>query len=230
MRLLVIEDNARLASLIANLLREHGFAVDSVDTVEAALAALETASYDLILLDLSLPGGDGADILKTIRRRGQGTPVLVATARADVTQRVQTLNQGADDYLVKPFSLEELLARVRALLRRPPQLAQTVLTAGNIALDTTSLTLTIAGTAVEMPRRELGVLATLLHHNGRLVTKQQLTDAIYSFDDEVTPNAIEAAVSRLRRRLETHRATVSVTAMRGLGYIVVPTDAIEAAS
>jgi DNA-binding response OmpR family regulator len=229
MRLLVVEDNARLASLIANLLQDHGFAVDSVENVEAALADLETTSYDLILLDLSLPDGDGVDILKRIRRRGQATPVLVATARADVTQRVQTLNQGADDYLVKPFSLEELLARVRALLRRPPQLAQTVLTAGNVALGSASLTLTVGGIPLEMPRRELGVLATLLRHDGRLVTKQQLTDSIYSFDDEVTPNAIEAAVSRLRRRLEAHRATVSVTAMRGLGYIVVPTDATEAA-
>jgi DNA-binding response OmpR family regulator len=230
MRLLVVEDNTRLASLIANLLRDHGFAVDSVETVDEALAALEAADYDLIVLDLSLPGGDGVDILKRIRRQGQATPVLVATARADVTQRVQTLNQGADDYVVKPFSLDELLARIRALLRRPPQLAETVLTAGNIALDTNSLTLTVADGPVEMPRRELGVLATLLRQHGRLVPKQQLTDAIYSFDDEVTPNAVEAAVSRLRRRLEAHGATISVIAMRGLGYILVPTGTHEEAT
>jgi DNA-binding response OmpR family regulator len=229
MRLLVVEDNARLASVIAKLLTENGFAVDTVDTVEAALAALDSATFDLILLDLSLPGGDGLDLLKNLRRRGQGVPVLVATARADVIQRVQTLNQGADDYLVKPFSLEELLARVRALLRRPRQLADTVLVAGNVALDTTSMTLKIAESVIDVPRRELGVLASLLRQNGRLVTKQQLTDAIYSFDDAVTPNAIEAAVSRLRRRLEAHGATVAVNAMRGLGYILVLADAHSAA-
>jgi DNA-binding response OmpR family regulator len=227
MRLLVVEDNKRLLSLITKLLDENGFTVDAVETVDTALAALDAATYNLILLDLSLPGGDGADILKAVRRRGQGTPVLVATARADVTQRVQTLNQGADDYLVKPFSFDELLAWVRALLRRPPQLAESVLTAGNITLDTSSLTLTVADGPVEMPRRELGVLATLLRQHGRLVTKQQLTDAIYSFDDEVTPNAVEAAISRLRRRLETHGATISVTAMRGLGYILVPVQTHE---
>ncbi|MDR3536402.1 MAG: response regulator [Acetobacteraceae bacterium] len=224
MRLLVVEDNAQLASLIAKLLKENGFAVDAVATADAALAAMDTAHYDLLLLDLSLPGGDGADILKAIRRRGRSTPVLVATARADVTQRVQTLNEGADDYLVKPFSLEELLARVRALLRRSPQLAETVLTAGNVALDTASLTLQVADTPIEVPRRELVVLATLLRQCGRLVSRQNLINAVYSFDDEVTPNAIEAAVSRLRRRLEAHGATVSITAMRGLGYILVPAD------
>jgi DNA-binding response OmpR family regulator len=230
MRLLVVEDNKQLASLITKLLDENGFTVDAVETVDAALAALDTATYSLILLDLSLPGGDGTDILRAVRRRGQGIPVLVATARADVMQRVHTLNQGADDYLVKPFSLDELLARVRALLRRPSQLAETVLTAGNIALDTNSLTLTVAHGLVEMPRRELGVLATLLRQRGRLVTKQQLTDAIYSFDDEVTPNAVEAVVSRLRRRLEAHGATISVTAMRGLGYILVPVETHEEAT
>jgi DNA-binding response OmpR family regulator len=227
MRLLVVEDNERLASLITRLLDENGYTVDTVEAADAALAALGSASYDLILLDLSLPGGDGIDILKTIRRRGQGTPVLVATARADVTQRVQTLNQGADDYLVKPFSFEELLARVRALLRRPLQMVEAVLSAGNVTLDTSSLRLTIAEAPVVMPRRELGVLAALLRQRGRLVTKKQLIDATYSFDDEVTPNAIEAAVSRLRRRLETYGATASVTAMRGLGYILTPVEAHE---
>jgi DNA-binding response OmpR family regulator len=147
--------------------------------------------------------------------------VLVATARADVVQRVQTLNDGADDYLVKPFSLDELLARVRALLRRPRQVAETILTAGNVALDTVAMTLRIGGSLVlDVPRRELAALAALLGQKGRLLPRQKLEDAVYSFDSEVTPNAMEAAVSRLRRRLESHEASVTITAMRGLGYIL----------
>lgn len=158
MRLLIVEDNERLASVIAKLLSEHAFVVDRVATVDAALAALEVAAYDLILLDLTLPDGEGAEVLRRLRRRGQGTPVLVMTARADVVQRVQTLDEGADDYLVKPVSLDELLARVRALLRRPRQLVGAVLTVGNVALDTAAPSLTINDTVVEIPRRELGVL------------------------------------------------------------------------
>jgi DNA-binding response OmpR family regulator len=221
MRLLVIEDNEKLASLMKKLLSDNAFAVDAVPTVEEAKAALDVAHYDLIVLDLRLPDQDGGELLRWLRRCGQGTPVLVATARADVDQRVQLLNEGADDYLVKPFSLDELLARVRALLRRPPQVAQNVLTAGNVALDTAAMTLRIDDEpVVDLPRRELAVLATLLAQKGRLLPRQKLEDAVYSFDSEVTPNALEAAISRLRRRLEARNATVTITAMRGLGYIL----------
>jgi len=140
-----------------------------------------------------------------------------------VMQRVELLNTGADDYLVKPFSLDELLARIRAVLRRPAHIAVDRLSAGNISLETGTLTLEVGGQAVEIPRRELGVLETLLRSLGRLVPKRKLSEAIYSFDDEVTPNAVEAAVSRLRRRLQSHGATVSITAMRGLGYVMTDT-------
>jgi two-component system, OmpR family, response regulator QseB len=221
MRLLVVEDNEKLASLMKKLLSENAYAVDAVPTAEEAKAALDVAEYDLIVLDLSLPDQDGTDLLRSLRRAGHGTPVLVATARADVVQRVQTLNEGADDYLVKPFSLDELLARVRALLRRPRQITEAVLTGGNVALDTAAMTLRIDGSSVlDLPRREFAVLATLLAQKGRLLPRQKLEDAVYSFDSEVTPNAIEAAVSRLRRRLEAHEASVTITAMRGLGYIL----------
>src|SRR5271157_3153595 len=141
MRLLVIEDNEKLASLLKKLLSDHAYAVDAVATAEEGQAALDVADYDLIVLDLSLPDQDGSELLRSLRRAGHGIPVLVATARADVTQRVQTLNDGADDYLVKPFSLDELLARVRALLRRPPETRQATLTAGRLSLDTASLSL-----------------------------------------------------------------------------------------
>lgn len=225
MRLLIVEDNERIAGITGKLLEENAFAVDRVGCLADALAALNVAEYDLILLDLSLPDGDGAGVLRVVRERGCGTPVIVMTARADVVQRVQTLDQGADDYLVKPFSLDELLARVRAVLRRPRQVSSTVLSAGNVALDTTALTLTVSGTPVEISRREIGVLTALMSRQGRLLPKQQLADAVYSFDQDVTPNAIEAAVSRLRRRLEVAGATVTITAMRGLGYILAVREA-----
>lgn len=220
MRLLVVEDNEKLAGLMKKLLSENGFAVDSVETVDDANAALVATEYALVILDLSLPDRDGTLILKSLRQNGHGTPVLVATARADVGQRIQLLNLGADDYLVKPFSLEELLARVRALLRRPKQIAVAVLALGSLVLDTAAMTLTVNGNPVELSRREFTVLAALLGANGKLVSRQKLEQAIYSFDNEVTPNAIEAAVSRLRKKLDIHHANIDIAAMRGLGYIL----------
>ncbi|MBS0518180.1 MAG: response regulator transcription factor [Proteobacteria bacterium] len=220
MRLLVVEDNKKLAALMAKLLVEDLHSVDTVETVDGAHAALGVVDYDLVLLDLSLPDGDGAEILRSLRRASRMTRILVSTARADVVQRVELLNDGADDYLVKPFSLDELLARIRALLRRPCETAQVVLKAGRLSLDTGSQTLRITGQVASLPRRELGVLVTLLRNRGRLVPKRKLEEAMYSFDHEVTPNAIEAAVSRLRRRLEGLDAAVTITAMRGLGYIL----------
>ncbi len=222
MRLLIVEDNARLSALMAKLLSEQVYAVDSAASVDEALAALDAATFDLVVLDLALPDGEGAEVLKAIRHRGHGTAVLVVTARGGVGQRVQMLDQGADDYLVKPFSFDELLARVRALLRRPRQVADPGLAAGNVRLDTAAMILSVAGAPVEAPRRELGVLAALMRSQGRLLPRQKLADAVYSFDNEVTPNAIEAAVSRLRRRMEAHGASVTITAMRGLGYILAP--------
>ncbi len=220
MRLLVVEDNPKLSALLGKLLTERGYAVDTVADAASAREALRVASYDLIVLDLGLPDEDGRVLLQTLRRGGGNVAVLVATARADLGQRVQTLDDGADDYLVKPFSPEELVARVRALLRRPRHTLDTVLGAGNLTLDTARLAVSIGGVAVEMARREVTVLAVLLRSEGRLVSRKALEDAIYSFDAEVTPNAMEAAVSRVRRRLEQHGATLTLTTMRGLGYIL----------
>jgi len=225
MRLLIVEDNEKLASLMAKLLAENLYTVDRAATVDEARAAVEIVDYDLVLLDLSLPDGDGGDILRSLRRAGHATRILVATARADVVQRVETLNDGADDYLVKPFCLDELLARIRALLRRPCETTRAVLAAGRLTLDTGSLTLRVIGEVTPLPRRELGVLVTLLRNRGRLVPRRKLEEAVYSFDNEVTPNAIEAAVSRLRRRLDALDASVTITAMRGIGYILAESAA-----
>jgi len=163
---------------------------DAVGTHDEARAALGLAAYDAILLDLALPDGDGREILRELRVAGEGTRVLVATAR------------------------------VCAMLRRPAEVADLVLSAGNVALDMRTLTLRVGGEVSELPPQELRVLGALLAHHGMLISREKLEQAVYSFDDEVTPNAIEAAVSRLRRRLEQAGALVTITAMRGLGYIL----------
>ncbi len=220
MRLLVVEDNPKLSVLLSGLLTDGGFAVDTARTVGDAEAALDMVEYDGLLLDLALPDGDGFHVLQGLRRKGRSTPVLVITARSDIVDRVRTLNAGADDYLVKPFSLEELLARTRALLRRPPESVTSVLIAGNVALDATRLAVSVAGEPLDLPRREFSVLHALLVHRGRVLRREKLEQSIYSFDDDVTPNAIEAAMSRLRRRLQMAGATITITSMRGIGYIL----------
>ncbi len=227
MRLLVVEDNPKLAGLIKKLLCEHAFAVDVAPTIAGAQAALDTTAYAAILLDLSMPDSDGGRLLHALRKAGNSTPVIVATARGDLDERIRTLNEGADDYLVKPFSLEELLARINAVLRRPQLAIGTILRAGNVAVDTAALTVAIDAKPVDLPRREFGVLLALMRQQGRPVSRDKLLDALYSFDAEVTPNAIEAAVSRLRRRLDAHDGSVTVIAMRGLGYVL--TDHAKAA-
>lgn len=220
MRLLIVEDNVRLAALMARLVGENGYAADIAASVEEAHAAIALVDYDVILLDLSLPDGDGRNILNAVRQRQSGAFVLVVTARGDVVSRVSALNAGADDYIVKPFSDEELIARIRAVRRRTRQIQDEVLAAGNIRLDTGSLSLTISGRTVSMPRRELSVLLALLNQFGRVLSKERLERAIYTLDAEVTTNAVEAAVSRLRRRLNLEGASVDLVAMRGIGYIL----------
>ncbi len=220
MKLLMVEDNRRLAGVMGRLLRDSGLEADEVGTIEEARAALAVGGYDAILLDLSLPDGDGAGLLHDLRRGGDTTPILVATARSEVVDRVDLLNAGADDYLVKPFSLDELLARIRALLRRPPQTVPTVLALANLELDTAAQALRVGGVPVELPRLELRILAALMGQRGRLLPRARLEQTVYSLDNAVTPNAMEAAISRLRRRLEAAGAQVAVTAMRGLGYVL----------
>ena len=223
MRLLVIEDNVRLASLIARHLHEAGLTVDSVASMAEAEAALAVASFDVVLLDLSLPDGDGQTLLARMRARGANVPVLVITARGAVDARVRALDAGADDYLVKPFSVEELLARIRAVRRRAPTLAPKRLVAGRASLDPEAGEFEVGSEKVELPRRELAVLAALLARKGHVLRREALEQAVYSFDDAVTPNAVEAVVSRLRRRLATTDAGIEITALRGIGYILTET-------
>lgn len=221
MRLLIVEDNERLAGLMVDLVTNNGQIADTVACVEEARAALAVVEYDVVLLDLSLPDGDGRDILNAIRQSQNNAYVLVVTARGDVVSRVQALNAGADDYIIKPFSDDELIARVRAVGRRARQIRDKVLCAGNISLDAGSLTLMVEGRVVTAPRRELYALSALMAQQGQVLRREKLEQAVYSLDQEVTDNAIEAAISRLRRRLDAEGATVDLVAMRGIGYLLM---------
>jgi DNA-binding response OmpR family regulator len=220
MRILLVEDNPRLAELIAEGLTQAGYVTDITPTLSEAEAYLCGFDFDLIILDIRLPDGSGREFLRSVRCQGRCTPVLVATAITDTPHRIATLDDGADDYLGKPFDMNELVARVRAILRRPRQMAQTTLTLANLALDLERQIVEVDGLSMELSRRELNALAILLRSGGALVSRRRFEQALYALDEEVTPNALEAVVSRLRKRLDQAGAAVSIAAMRGIGYIL----------
>lgn len=224
MRLLLVEDNVRLADQVRAGLEREGFAVDSFGTVSDGEAAKASVPYDAAILDLGLPDGDGIDLLRGWRAGGDSTPVLILTARDGLEDRVHGLNSGADDYLLKPFEMDELIARVRALLRRPGGALGAVLTAGNVSFDTTAREVMIGGGAVTVSRREMGVLEQLMRRKGRVVAKDTLEEKLYGFDEEVTANTVEANVSRLRKRLSGAGADVSIHTLRGVGYLLSEED------
>lgn len=201
MRLLLVEDSARLAEALRIGLAGEGFAVDCSRTLEEARDALRDPVYDLVLLDLGFPDGDGIALLRGMRAAKNAVPILVISARGGLGERVLGLDSGADDYLVKPFAMVELAARCRALLRRPGSSLGAVLQAGNVSLDSTSRQVRIDDATVEVPPRELALLEQLMRRQGMVVPKAMLESSLYAGDAEVTPNAVEAAVSRLRKRL-----------------------------
>jgi DNA-binding response OmpR family regulator len=218
-RILIVEDNQRLAAFIAAGLTTGGFGVDVSHSIEETEAALRVLRYDALVLDLGLPDGDGLGFLRTLRIAGDATPVLVLTARDDLRDRVAGLDTGADDYLVKPFALEELGARLRALLRRPGAILGRSLECGNLVLDTAERTVTIGGRPLALSRREFEVLEHLMRRVGNVVSKRLLEDNLYGLGDDSSPNAIEVLISRLRRRLQTQPSGVSY------GWLYLKVDA-----
>lgn len=224
MRILLVEDTPRLAELVGQGLRDGGFAVDAFSTVGDAEAAWSSVQYQAVILDLGLPDGDGLELLKRARARGQGEPVLILTARDGVEDRVRGLNGGADDYLLKPFAMEELLARVRALLRRPGASLGVALSCGRVSLDTVSREVTVDGGAVAVPRRETEMLEQLLRRAGRVVPKRALEEGLYGFDDDVSSNTVEVLMSRLRKRLTSVNSGVTIHTLRGVGYMLAETE------
>lgn len=216
MRILVVEDNRTLADGLAAVLRVAGYAVDVVHDGISADAVLSTETFDLVVLDLSLPEMDGLDVLRRMRARRNASAVLILTARGALDERVRGLDLGADDYMTKPFEVSELEARIRVLLRRQAGLHNSSIAFGDIELDTVSRTLSAFGQTLDMPARELSVLETLLRKAGKVVAKQSIIESLAAFDDDLSENAVEQYISRLRRRLAPYALTVRVA--RGLGY------------
>ncbi|MBW3694497.1 response regulator transcription factor [Vibrio sp. T187] len=217
MRILIVEDNQVIAQGLQQILSEQGFAADVIHQGEAAQFALKSQHFDLLILDLGLPDCDGLQILKTLRQQSHSIPVLIVSARDKLDQRILGLNEGADDYLCKPFELDEVIARVHALLRRSASRVVNQIEHGALILDVGSRTVTFHGEDVVLNRRELNVLECLLSNVERVVSKQQIVQKIASFDDELSDNAIETYVSRLRKKFvpDLHIRTV-----RGLGYML----------
>ncbi len=220
MRILLVEDTERLASHIRDALIEAGFAVDWFARAADALDALATIAYDGVVLDLGLPDADGSVVLAHARGGGRATPVLILTARDSVESRVDGLNAGADDYLTKPFAMVELVARVRALLRRPGGSLGKQLASGNVLFDTATRDVTVAGKTLTMPRHELSILEQLMRRQGRVVSKSDIETHLYGFDDDIASNSVEVHMHRLRRRLSGAGADVAITTLRGVGYLL----------
>lgn len=220
MRLLIIEDERRIAELTAEALRQAGFVVDAVATVADGEAAVRAVVYDAVVLDLGLPDGDGLRLLADLSRRGEKPPVLVLTARDAVEDRVAGLDAGADDYLTKPFAMVELVARVKALLRRPGGALGVRLEAGNIAFDTVGRDVEVAGQAVPLARQELAILEHLMRRLGRVVPKSVLEEKLYGMGDELESNAIPVHVHHLRRKLMEAQADCTIHTVRGVGYFL----------
>ena len=219
MRILVTEDDQALAEALRFALTQAGYAVDHVSNGAAADEALKADVFGLLILDLTLPRIDGFEVLRRLRRRNPTMPVLILSGRERPEEKVTGLDLGADDYLVKPFRLDELLARVRALLRRGRGAAPTpVVTYGSLTFDTVGRTAAVDGRMVPLSAHETGVLEVLLRRFGRVVSKEQLVEQLYSYDKGVTHNAIEVYVHRVRKKL--NGAGVSVRTMYGRGYLL----------
>jgi two-component system, OmpR family, response regulator len=228
MRLLLVEDDRELGNAVFASLSAEGYAVDWITDGESANVALTTATYDLLLLDLGLPKKGGIAVLRELRARGdtqRSLPVLIVTAMDSVKDRVEGLDAGGDDYLIKPFSLAELHARVRALIRRRNAVTSNTIVHGALRFDLQSRQATLADAALELSSREAAILEVLLLRAGRAVSKEQLMESLFTWDRDITLNAIEVYVHRLRKKLEP--AKVSVRTFRGLGYCIEkPTEPV----
>lgn len=220
MRLLIVEDHEILAKAVKMAFEREGYVVDTVVTCEDGRAATETVSYDAIILDRGLPDDDGLNLLRELRSKGDPTPVLLLTARNQLDERIEGLDSGGDDYVAKPVEMEELIARVRALLRRPTSSLSLILNVGNLEYDTRNREVRVDGGVVDVSRRETDVLEQLLRRAGRVVPKEVLEEKIYGFDEEVSSNSVEVHISRLRKRLTDAGAAVEIKTRRGIGYII----------
>ncbi len=220
MRLLVVEDSARLRDSLADGLTAAGFAVDTAPNGRDGLLSARATSYDAIVLDLMLPEVDGLTVLRTLRSEHRSTPILILSANDRIAHRVEGLSAGADDYLVKPFSFDELLARLRALIRRSRGLAARLLLIPPIELDLDAKSVLIGATTIDFPPREYALLEYLCLHAGRVVPRSELEEHIYASDKQVWSNAVDSAVAAIRRRLTPHASADFILTRRGIGYLI----------
>ena len=216
MRLLLVEDDPMIGVSVQRGLKQEGYSVDWVRDGAAAELAVANGVYELILLDLGLPRKSGLELLAALRRKGVATPVLVITARDSVADRVKGLDAGADDYLVKPFDLDELSARVRALLRRQGGRASPVLDVGPLSLDPAAHTVTLDGAPVALSKREFSLLQALMKQPGVPLSRAQIEESLYGWGEEIESNAVEVHIHSLRRKIGTER----IRNVRGVGYMV----------
>lgn len=219
-RILLIEDDPSLARGIAGMLRASGHAIDIAPDGETGLMMADGEPFSLVILDLGLPDMSGLDVLRRWRRSGRKTPVLVLTARDALEDRVAGLDEGADDYMLKPFEPTELEARIRALLRRAEGEASPTISVGALLIDPSRGLATINGTAIDLRRREWAVLERLAMRAGKVISKDRLNAEVFGYDEPVAPNAIEVYVARLRRKLEPDGPAIRT--IRGLGYVLDP--------
>jgi len=220
MRVLLIEDDRMIADALRTALRQDGYALDWVGDGDSADTSLRSQSFDLVLLDLGLPGRSGLEVLRALRARSDSTPVLIMTARDAVAERVAGLDAGADDYLVKPFDLDELSARMRALLRRSAGRADPAIEHAGIRLDPSTHAVTLDGEPVKLLAREFAVLQALLQRPGAVLSRTQIEEQLYGWGEEVESNAVEVYIHGLRRKLGAEK----IRTLRGVGYCI-PGDA-----
>ncbi|MGX5806165.1 response regulator [Bradyrhizobium sp. Arg314] len=220
MRTLLVDHQADLARAVRVALADGGFAVDMACSLEEASSAFRCASYEILLLELALPDGNGLDWLRQLRSEGHSVPAIIMSCFNDCEKRIASYNGGADDFLLKPVSPVELIARMRALQRRAIQMTDPILVFGNLTFDPISREVSVAGEPLVIARRELCILEQLLYRAGRIVPREQLEGHLYSFNDEVSTNALEVGIYRLRGHLRRSGATVRIRTVRGIGHIL----------
>ncbi len=220
MRLLLAEDETDLNKILTRKLMDEGYSVDSCFDGEEALDCIDAAEYDGILLDVMMPKADGFTVLKTIRAKGIQTPVLFLTARDAIADRVHGLDLGANDYLVKPFSMDELMARVRALTRNVSSAMSSILTAGDLTLNLTTHEVQRAGKPISLSDREFRLLSYLMHHKNSVLSRQQIEDHIWNFDYEGGTNVVDVYISYLRKKIDEGYEQKLITTVRGSGYML----------
>ena len=220
MKILLVEDEPEMAEVLAEALRHHNFLTDHSATLAEASEAIAQYHYDLVILDRHLPGGDGLELIGRMRAVGKMYPVLVLSARGDITDKILGLDEGADDYLAKPFDFSELLARIRALIRRPSALQDDRVTVGSLTFDHINGEASVNGVAVRLTRRETFLLDSMVRRFGRVVSRETLMSSVFSFNDQVQPNALDLHISRLRQKLSEAGSGLRINVVRGVGYFM----------